>query len=327
MLKRKYIIFILAAALGMAGVLAGSAAGYQDGKDKQKDKTAPEAPVAQAQVLSLFSSEGGYLGVYLEEVTSDRAKELNLSEERGALVMRVVKGSPAEAAGLNKNDVIVSFNGRRVDSVRELTRLLGETPAGRNASIEVIRAGGRQNLTAKLDKRSNSFRYYSPKGLDAEALKQQEEAMKRSFEAFERAQKDAVRQGEFDNYNFVGPNFQWVSSRSRLGVRVESLSDQLAEFFGAKDGKGILVSEVREDSPAARAGLKAGDVITAVDNEKISGVNEWIRALGKKQEGTVTFTIIRNHSEQTVTVTIEKSQLRTTPRRRLSVSRSVATAD
>lgn len=326
MLRRKYIIPLLAVALGTAGILAGNAAAYQENKEKQKDKSVSDVAVAQSQALnSFFSGEGGYLGVYLEEVTSDRAKELNLSEERGALVMRIVQGSPAEAAGLKKDDVIISFNGRRVDSVRELTRLLSETPAGRNISIEVIRAGGHQTLTAKLDKRSNSFRYYSPRRLDAEALKQQEEAMQRSFEALERAQREVGKKWEFDNYNFVGPSAIWLTSNSRLGITVESLSDQLAEFFGAKDGKGALISEVRDGSAAARAGLKAGDVITGVDNEKVSSVNELVRALNKKEEGTVTLTIIRNHSEQTITVTLEKSQLRTTPRR-LTGSKSVVTA-
>src|SRR5215471_1391108 len=102
-----------------------------------------------------FNLDGSYLGVFLEEVTSDRMKELGLSHERGAIIMKVIKDSPAEKAGLKENDVIVSFNGRPVDSVREFERLLGETPAGRNVAIEVLRNGNRQTFSAVVSKRDN----------------------------------------------------------------------------------------------------------------------------------------------------------------------------
>src|SRR5205085_4226265 len=80
---------------------------------------------------------------------------------------------------------------------------------------------------------------------------------------------------------------------------------QLAEFFGVKDGKGVLVASVNDNSVAARAGLKAGDVITAVDDQKVDGINALVTALAKK-EGAVTLKIIRNRAEQSVTVTLEK---------------------
>ena len=107
-------------------------------------------------------NEGSYLGVYLEEVTPERAKELGLKEERGALVMKVVEGSPADKAGLKENDTIVSFNGRRVDSVREMQRMLGETPVGRNVTIEIVRGGSQQTISATLSKRSSDFALLNP---------------------------------------------------------------------------------------------------------------------------------------------------------------------
>ena len=316
MLRRSYIAFILIAALGIGVSFAHSGSGHQS---KQKDKEKPKATFSTGtgeSSTAFLVGGGSYLGVYLEEVTPARAKELNLSEERGAIIMKVVENSPAETAGLKSNDVIVSFNGRQVDSVREVQRLLGETPAGRSVSIEVLRAGSRQTLNAKLDSRADRNRFYGRgRNFDEDWVKEQEEAMKRAQEAFERAQKENRALPGFDNYNFGGQGLIWAQSRTRLGVTVESLSDQLAEYFGAKDGKGVLISEVRDDTPASKAGLKAGDVITAVDGEKVSNVQDLTRAISRKEEGPVNITIIRNQSEQTITVTLEKAEPRAVPRR------------
>ena len=109
-------------------------------------------------MLPQVTGEGSYLGVYLEEVTPDRMKELGLAEERGAIVMKVVEGSPAAKAGLKENDVVVSFNGQRVDSMIALRRLLSETPADRNVQIEVIRGGNRQTVAATLSKKISELR-------------------------------------------------------------------------------------------------------------------------------------------------------------------------
>src|SRR5262245_61637119 len=147
MLRRIALISLLIVALGAGVVIAGGTVQKEKTKakdqteQKDKDKALIDSVVALAVDLG---GDGGYLGVYLEEVTPERTKELNLKEERGAIVMKVVADSPAEKSGLKENDVIVSFNGRRVDSVRELQRLLNETPADRSVQIEVIRGGAKQ---------------------------------------------------------------------------------------------------------------------------------------------------------------------------------------
>ncbi|MEW6212030.1 MAG: PDZ domain-containing protein, partial [Acidobacteriota bacterium] len=102
---------------------------------------------------------------------------------------------------------------------------------------------------------------------------------------------------------------------SSLGISVESMTDQLAEHFGVKDGTGLLVTEVWANSPAAKAGLKAGDVITAVNNEKGPNLIRLLSAASRRQEGQMTLTILRNRAEQTITVTFEKRETRPTPRR------------
>jgi len=92
----------------------------------------------------------------------------------------------------------------------------------------------------------------------------------------------------------------------RIGVSTTTLTKQLADFFGVADGKGVLVTSVEADSPAAKAGLKAGDVITAVDGEKIEGAGDLSRALNKQKAGQVMLTVIRDKSSRTINVTPTK---------------------
>lgn len=317
MLKRFYLFITLFTVLGLSVVLTSA---FADQKTKAKE-TSPnrdgqtKMDSESTQVFTLPAPDGNrsYLGVYLEEVSPDRAKELALSEERGAIVSKVVEGSPAEKAGLKENDVIVAFNERRIDSVRELQRILSETPADRNVKIEVLRGGARQMITATLSKRAPGFGFAlgtpdknSPVWAQSEELRKQAEEFNKRAEAQLREHPEALKGfpgfGDFNGFGQSG-NFTFFSG-TRLGISAESLTDQLAEFFGVKDGNGVLVASVNENSAAARAGLKAGDVIVAVDDQKIEDLGSLVNVLAKK-EGAVTLKIIRNRTEQTVTVTLE----------------------
>ena len=101
---------------------------------------------------------------------------------------------------------------------------------------------------------------------------------------------------------------------TRLGITIEPLTGQLAEYFGVKSGRGILVTEVNANWPAAKGGLKAGDVITAIDGKKIENIETLVEAITEKEEGPITLTILRDRTEQTVTVTLEKRRATTRPR-------------
>ena len=308
-------------------------------RTNQRARTRPRPRSKREKEKSLFSSspglfplevgpgDGGYLGVYLEEVTPERTKELGLKEERGAVVMKVVTDSPAEKSGLKENDVIVSFNGRRVDSVRELQRLLNETPPERSVQIEVVRGGSRQMLAASLAKRSlQSFTMLGP-GFDEKFTKQNEESMKRAQDALKRSEEAMKKDWgrieplprDFGDFAFVNPGEFTFFGGTRLGISAESLTDQLADFFGVKDSKGVLVASVEENSAAAKAGIKAGDVIVAIDSEKVDSVKALVKALSGKTEGAVAVRFVRNRAEQTVTVTLEKREP-PAPRRRALAS-------
>lgn len=233
-----------------------------------------------------LESEGGYLGVFLEEVTQPRMKELGLTQERGAIVMKVVPGGPAEKAGLKENDVIVSYNGQEVESVRQLQRLLRETPPGRSVSIQAISSGKPADLRVTLTKRDFS---------------DINRGMAQSYDNWKNF--PSVPPADL-NFNFDADGF---FPRPKLGVSAEPLTDQLAGFFGVKEGRGILVSEVTEHSAAADAGLKAGDIIIEFDNQRINSVDDLRKQLASKSEGPVTLKIVRDKKEQTVKVDLKKS--------------------
>jgi serine protease Do len=334
MLKRFYLVTGLVTSLALGFVVASGDTGQKE-KEKEKDKAesreksknwsvAGEAP--EIYSLPAFAGEGSYLGVFLEEVTAERMKELGLSEERGAVIMKVVEGGPAEKAGLKENDVVVSYNGRRIDSVRELQRLLGETPAGRNVTLEVMRGGSRQNITATLSKRSSSFTMIKPE-FDEKFWKENQDAARRAQELskkYEGLLKEYPK--GFNDFAFVSPGNFNLFRGGRLGISAESLTPQLAEFFGVKAGEGVLVTEVNDSSPAAKAGLKAGDIITEIDGLKVDEVGDVVTALSNKREGTVVLKIVRNRNEQTVTVTLEKREPLQPRAPRAKVRAGVATA-
>lgn len=226
-----------------------------------------------------------FLGISPEEVTAETVRRLGLPEERGALVVHVVPDSPAERAGLKKDDVILTWNGTPVESAVQLRRLIRETPPGRTVRLGIFRDGHQMELTVTLDKRSTWEKKWREdvEGLIGESLEQAGRALRNlDWEAF------------------------MVSRRGRLGVTLQSLTPQLAEYFGLKDRSGALITSVRKDSPADRAGLKAGDVIIAIDGQTVEDPSDAAGIIRRKEEGPVEIRIVREGHEMTVTATLEK---------------------
>jgi serine protease Do len=283
--------FVVVSARAQTGSNPATGKDNQQANDEgQKDQQGDQGAVTIAPLTQL-NLDGGYLGVYLEEVTPERKKELGLGEERGAIVMKVVKDGPADKAGLKENDVVVSFNGRRVDSVMELERLFRETPPGRKVSVEVIRAGNPLTMTATMGN-------HNLQDLRAWTLpKDYSNAIKNYF-------PNGIQVAPFAFGADVESGFPF--GRPKVGISVEPLSDQLATFFGVKEGHGVLVSEVTEESPAAKAGLRAGDVILSVDNVRVNAISDLRSQLVKNSGQTITMKLIRDHREITVSLKLEK---------------------
>ena len=100
---------------------------------------------------------GTYLGVNLAEIDANRAKELKLKEDYGVEITRVEENSPAEKAGLKPGDVVLEYNGQRVEGMEQFGRMVRETPPGREVKLTISRNGATQTLTAVLGSRRSRF--------------------------------------------------------------------------------------------------------------------------------------------------------------------------
>ncbi|MBM3775161.1 MAG: PDZ domain-containing protein, partial [Acidobacteria bacterium] len=207
------------------------------------------------EVVIAGAAGGSYLGVGVADIDAERAKALNLKEERGVEVKSVDEDSPAAKAGLKEGDLILEYNGQLVEGTEQLVRLVRETPPGRSASLQISRGGATQALTATIGSRKS--RRFVSGGVDEDF----------------RFEVPGMPPMVFD-FDWPAGDLSWRSSR--LGIETVALGDQLAEYFGVKAG--VLVRAVKKDSAAERAGIKAGDVIVQIDGAGVSRPQEISKA-------------------------------------------------
>jgi len=266
------------AALALTGVMAGGAAAQ--------------------------TSERPWLGVSTQEITTDLHEGLDY-RGNGVLVSSVVADSPADRAGLEKGDVLVSFNSRTIDTPSELVDVVRAARIGQSVSLVVIRDGQRRSLTARLSARPES---------DAEYFDTPTPRAPRAPGAPRAPAAPRSRMFEWDGDSFEMPDMKGLMSlrglgRGRLGVHIQDINPDLGDALGVTGGKGVLVTNVVEDSPASKAGIKAGDVITEVGGQAVDDVNDLHRELGDR-EGRVSITLMRRGARRTVEPELEeKSQV------------------
>ena len=265
------------------------------------------APADAPGMFSMFIEGGSFLGVYAEDISKENMSHYGLREARGVGITQVVKDSPAEKAGLRKDDVILKFEGDSVTSVRKLTRLVSEVAPDQTARVSISRGGTEQEVSVTMGKRdqaTNTFhRFPGFEGLEGlQGFKGL-----RGPEGLHGVMPPGAPGANIWKWEGPGPDGQGMvfafGGGRRIGVSTTQLTKQLADYFGIADGKGVLVTSVVDDSPAAKAGIKAGDVITAIDGEKVEGAGDLSRAINKKKDGEVTLTVIHNKNQRAVTVT------------------------
>ena len=252
----------------------------------------------------VFDGEGGYLGIQTQEVTRENFSKFGLSKVQGVAIDKVLENSPAARAGLQKGDVILKFDGEEVSSVRKLSRLMTEVAPDHEATLVVSRGGAEREIGVTLGKRpANSFEM-GRFGMGIPLPNGQLSRLPMPNGVPQMRRLPPVYDGDDDSPILVLRS----GSNRQIGVGVAPLTKQLAEYFGVEQNKGLLISSVRENSPAARAGLKAGDVIVEIDGKEMKGEIDLFRAINDKQEGDVSLTIIRDKNRQTIMVTPEISK-------------------
>jgi len=228
----------------------------------------PVPPPISSRVITI-APPGSYLGIGIQEITAERAKALKLRDEAGVEITRVAPDSPAAKAGLKEGDVVLQYNGTKVEGLEQLSRLVRETPVGREAKLDIFRNGAPMTLMARVGEHPSL-------------------------------------PGMSDGFGFHMPDVPRTIQGLRspmLGVEAESIEGQLAQFFGVSEG--VLVRTVMKGSPAEKAGVKAGDVIVRVDEAKVTTPPEISAHLRAARGKPVPVAIMRDHKEISLTVDAE----------------------
>jgi serine protease Do len=265
------------AALGFVAILTAPAVYGQ--RDDRLERRARE--------LTILSGRGSSIGVSVRDVRPAEAGGEKPSE--GVLIDEVRPGSPAEKAGIRRGDIVVEFDGERVRSARQFSRIVQETPAGRTVKATLVRDGRRSDVEIMPGDGSGDVTIQGDIG---DYMRDFGRGLGRFGE----------RLPPF-NFNFDVPGV----SGPRLGVTVEEMTSQLAGYFGATDG--LLVTSVAEGSSAEQAGLKAGDVITSIEGNPVRSRQDLLRGLRDASSGgEVTIGIVRDKKESTLKAQIEAAR-------------------
>lgn len=216
--------------------------------------------------------KGGWLGVSIQDITPKIAKKKDLKSDEGAYVNDVVEKSPADSAGVKEGDVIVEFNGRKIDDADDLLRAVQKANAGSKTKIVVMRNNEKKSLDIAVGKLR---RRHMNEGFTVTAPR-------------------APRMAIF--------------AKSRMwGLRLSELNDQLGEYFGAPNGKGLLVENVEKKSTGEKAGFKAGDVITKVNKSSVEDIRDLNEAAEDADKGDkLEIEILRKGADKVLTIEIEE---------------------
>jgi serine protease Do len=344
-------VFVAAGLLVVGQTTSVAAVGQQAGsQNQQAGKPRVEKPkvvvthAVQGQPLMAALAGGPQLGIQIRDLGKDDLAKLKLSSQNGVAVEEVNKESAAEKAGVKAGDVVVQFDGENVRSAAQLTRLVRESVAGRTVKMGVVRDGKRLDLDVAPAEMEGMIGM-AVAGGRMPALERQLQVVPEGpqvyrFERRTPAPGQAPAPGgnftweervpapmprampvpEGDALRWFGEggaagNFAFAFGRGRLGVNVQELTPELAGYFGVKDG--LLVTSVQADTPAAKAGLKAGDVIGSVNGKAVTTPNELVKELADK-EGEVTVGVTRDKKPLSLKATLEP---RKAPARRIVVGR------
>ncbi len=267
MIRRILVCLVLVAGATAGTALAADAAAYPQ-----------QEPGASWVVMG--PQHGAYLGVYTRDVTAASVSALKLKEDTGVEITMVDQDAPAGKAGLREHDVILSYNGDRVEGEEELRRMVRETPPGRTVTLGISRDGAPLTVHVTLGDRAELAKLMIKKGM--------------RFEEPAMAMPPMAPMAPMPPMALDVPGFNVVvNSSDRSGLLVENLTPQLAEYFGVKGGAGgILVRSVQRGSPAETAGFKAGDVVISLAKEKVADINDWIR-IARRHSGEVPVSVVR----------------------------------
>lgn len=243
----------------------------------------------------------GYLGVGLRDVTEDQVAPLKLKEARGAEITFVDHDGPACKAGLQAHDVILQMNGTVIDNEEQLRRMLRDAPPGRQVTLVISRDGQERTITTQLANREEVERKaWEQRYIVPEPAESGSSAYVHGGNGFFRSAPSAATGALKGTHSLLGTTL--IVSSSYTGAKLEVMGPQLAEFFGAQGSAGLLVRSVDANSPAADAGLKAGDVVVKVNSVPVTSGTDWMKIVHENRGKPINVVVIRDKKEQTLTM-------------------------
>jgi serine protease Do len=246
----------------------------------------------------------GYLGVETRDVSDDETATLKLKEARGVEIINVDHDGPACKAGMQVHDVILQMNGQVIEDEDKLRRMLREMPAGRTVTVVISRDGQTQTLTMQMaDRRTVGLQaweqHYSVPDPGTKSAGSGYRVQGSGFmSAASPSNTGATPKGHRD---FLATSM--LLSSSFTGAQLELMGPQLAQYFGAEGGAGLLVRSVEGNSPAELAGMKAGDVVVRINSVPVTSAAEWTKTVHENKGRPVPVVVIRDKHEQTLTLT------------------------
>jgi S1-C subfamily serine protease len=248
----------------------------------------------------------GYLGIETRDVSEEQLGELKLKDARGAEITNLDHDGPACKAGMRMHDVILQMNGQSVESEEQLRKMLREMPVGRTVSFVISRDGQTQTLTMQMaDRKTVGLQaweqHYSVPAPGPSGVVRGGNSFLDSAKAPSAAPPSSVA-AQKEHRDLLGTETIILSS-SFTGAKLEVMGTQLAEFFGAVDGAGLLVRSVDGNSPAEEAGMKAGDVVVKINSISVANGTDWTRTVHDNKGKPVPVVVLRDRHEQTLTLT------------------------
>src|ERR1700686_707184 len=241
---------------------------------------------SREEPFAFYSEDSGtssYLGVDISDVTTERLSALKLKEEKGVEVTMVDQDAPAGKAGIKEHDVILTMNGTSIESGAQLRRMIHEMPPGRIGSFGLSRAGRPVTVKVQLADKKKEF---SMNGHDM-----------KNFHV-------DVPEIHIPDIDIPAINMVMVTSSARSGLMVENITPQLGEFFGVKNGNGVLVRSVEKGSRAEKAGFHAGDVIVKVDDQPVHDTSDFMHAVKSRNGAAISVGVVRDKKEQNLNLSL-----------------------
>jgi serine protease Do len=238
------------------------------------------------------AAQQGYLGVHVRDVDAQHAQKQKLSIASGAEVVSLDHDAPAAKAGVHTGDIIQGLNGQPVNDAATLSRLLRDMPVGKPIDLQIMHNGKLAQVHLQLG--------------DRNALVKQ--AWQHHFRV-PLPERAPTVQGFASQSSFLGGGAPLANetpdAQAYVGAQVEPLTPQLAKFFGVGAGNGLLVRSVEDKSPAANAGMEAGDVLLSADGQALQTTAEWLQTLRANAGHPVPITVLRNRKVLSLAITVD----------------------